>query len=784
MASYGYYLEVAGWDWLPATHSSAPDTYSRSDTRAVLKTSGTWAQELSADPFTGESETGGIGLELVDVAGTIAAELQFNASSPRTRLTQDHTRAVATLTVADTTDFGATGTVWIGQEAITYTGKTGTTFTGCGRGALQTVAEAHNQYSAADGGRWPEVTGFCPSWNGRRCWLYRYEIPFVAPAVQDLVAAGEIEGVEWARSGDGERVLPIKIVSAWAKIKERTVLSPPFAKGHLNSHLTSGADWCNVLLDDPDTPFPDGSSDGALYYSGRRWAVIANSLGDELISYDSVTHPFAQTTVTGVCSGTTLDVGDTSNMVIGDVLDIATSSTQRQAVSEIVSATRVRLADALNPSTAGAEAVTIVSRCTLDGIRRFQRGTTGPKTELINSEIREVRLLEGTLADILLRCLLSRDGDASNNTQYDTLPEGWGLALDDTKEVDVTAFQSLLLRDMRRRYLVHEPISTGDLVKWLALSTASAIYADRDGKVTAVMYRQRYPGEYTISVDSSVTQSDSPPRGVPARIVNQMVWSADRPLLKQDSEPDRWLKAQQPDSAHRHGWRALAELEDPGIIGGQDSIVSVADIYFGRWSEPSWVVTLDVPYPVGLTFTLGDRCSLTASFIPDLEGAVGVTSEPMFVTRVSPNDGENTCTLTLQTNRQDRTCLIAPAGVIASSTPGTPGSIVLNAATDMGDQADINYWQTDDLVRLIDRSTLGGAVTVVTATVTGVTVGTNTLNLSTVPAWAAAGDLVEPDDYAAYNGTANAADWRGIYGAWADNTGLDLDGDAPYKWGT
>lgn len=55
------------------------------------------------------------------------------------------TSSDATITVDDTTDFPSSGYLWIGQEKVQYTGKTGTTFTGCTRGLLaQYPAYAHD----------------------------------------------------------------------------------------------------------------------------------------------------------------------------------------------------------------------------------------------------------------------------------------------------------------------------------------------------------------------------------------------------------------------------------------------------------------------------------------------------------------------------------------------------------------------------------------------------------------------------------------------------------------
>lgn len=60
-----------------------------------------------------------------------------------TRITIDHTAAVVTLTVADTSGFLSSSHVIMGNEKIRYTGKTANTFTGCTRGYDGTEAVAH-----------------------------------------------------------------------------------------------------------------------------------------------------------------------------------------------------------------------------------------------------------------------------------------------------------------------------------------------------------------------------------------------------------------------------------------------------------------------------------------------------------------------------------------------------------------------------------------------------------------------------------------------------------------
>lgn len=67
---------------------------------------------------------------------------------------------VTTLTVDSTSAYGATGTLLLNNELITYSGKTPTTFTGCVRGALGTTAASHVDntivYDSTTYGAWGE----------------------------------------------------------------------------------------------------------------------------------------------------------------------------------------------------------------------------------------------------------------------------------------------------------------------------------------------------------------------------------------------------------------------------------------------------------------------------------------------------------------------------------------------------------------------------------------------------------------------------------------------------
>ena len=77
------------------------------------------------------------------VAGLAAIYVYDNTSSS-TLLNGGINDSVTTVTVDSTTGFESVGTITIGTENISYTGKTATTFTTCTRGADSTSAAAHS----------------------------------------------------------------------------------------------------------------------------------------------------------------------------------------------------------------------------------------------------------------------------------------------------------------------------------------------------------------------------------------------------------------------------------------------------------------------------------------------------------------------------------------------------------------------------------------------------------------------------------------------------------------
>ena len=87
-------------------------------------------------------KTGSAAMLLSVILGNdvIAARGAVLGKATSTFFSTDHTDAITTLTVNNTSGFASSGTLYAGSEIITYTGKTATTFTGATRGASSSTA--------------------------------------------------------------------------------------------------------------------------------------------------------------------------------------------------------------------------------------------------------------------------------------------------------------------------------------------------------------------------------------------------------------------------------------------------------------------------------------------------------------------------------------------------------------------------------------------------------------------------------------------------------------------
>ena len=91
----------------------------------------------------------------------------FARATLQTEMTADAT-ATATTISADTTGFDASGAIYFGREYITYTGVSGTAFTGCTRGVVGYTYK--HELSSVSQSRWIQARPLI--WRGRFVTLY------------------------------------------------------------------------------------------------------------------------------------------------------------------------------------------------------------------------------------------------------------------------------------------------------------------------------------------------------------------------------------------------------------------------------------------------------------------------------------------------------------------------------------------------------------------------------------------------------------------------------------
>jgi len=187
MSSFGGRLwgrvAVEGWPEVFVTHQSMVQTLAdgRSQIVSLILDSVSLSVDVSLAHATIESE--GFSVTLADIAGAVTASLA-KVPTANASLTADISTSATSMTVDSTADFASAGLIHIGTEAIKYTGKTATTFTGLTRGAWGTIAQKHI-VPGGEGRLYPLVTEIPQGLRGRRAYLYVYDNE------ADAIAAGD-----------------------------------------------------------------------------------------------------------------------------------------------------------------------------------------------------------------------------------------------------------------------------------------------------------------------------------------------------------------------------------------------------------------------------------------------------------------------------------------------------------------------------------------------------------------------------------------------------------------
>lgn len=165
----------------------------------------------------------GAGLALsVTLRDTAVVREYMRNPSLIARLTASYASDAATINVDDTTGWPASGSLYLGHETFSYTGTTGTTFTGVNR----TSTSVQRIYESAVG---YVCTDRPYQWRGRRCELQAFPVDPYGYAQNDGITVfyGEIEA-EPLRKRDGfainaqslDRVLEREIVGVSTGVVE------------------------------------------------------------------------------------------------------------------------------------------------------------------------------------------------------------------------------------------------------------------------------------------------------------------------------------------------------------------------------------------------------------------------------------------------------------------------------------------------------------------------------------------------------------------------------------
>lgn len=791
MAGFGYLLEIAGLPYALATSSNAPVQFGQTVWTYLMDVP--QSASIRCELIEGTSETGGASFRCVNISNDVSTHLFTGLKrSPRTRLTADLDSSSLTINVEKGSDFSGSSYLYIGKETIeiSSTAATSITATLSGRGMFGSEAREHKQYNAIDGGQYPLVYGYVPALKGRRAWLWRYKL--TDPSDKVIAAAGYIHNAQWHPDGS----IDIDLHSMQQRLMDAQVLSQPYAKGQLlfdEDTTLLAIDGLEIQLENPDLPFPAPN-----FYQEYCYILLKGDGGDtELIGYKRINRTVK--TATTIAGSTTklLAFNSTSGFRKGDLIEVGAGG-ERSQVSEVASASQLRLTSELSSAPAAGITINVLNRMQLlPPLKRAGAGIIDlPKVELKNGlSIEEIRILEDDQIEVFLKLLLSREG-TTVNTSRDNYPEGWGAGVG-ADEVDITSFEDLRERSAGRRYAVTESMNLWDMAQWMMRSMACYIYTNRAGKLHARLARPLYPND-TAALAATIANVSNDLVELDAsedRVRNMWEWAMDRPLLEQSGEPNLIHRMQQPDSKALYDERALDRLEDPGL--GQDSqmqALAVGEIMWSRVAHVQPRIRFAVAYDLAQTIEPGDHIDLTWPHMPDFAGAAGVSNSLFEVLAANPTDADNRIEIEAQLVTQGPYGLIAPAARV-NSTLGS--NVILEPqSTTLLSQAgteDVQHWSAGDTVRFVDYSSLStGTVVTATTTISAVNVPGRFVTVASVPGWLVTGDLMLPGDYGAWSGRNTSSElnpqmlWQTAHVFAADETASPVvlgSSDDPFEYG-
>lgn len=775
----GAVLEIQGHPIAYATHRLAASVVSWATTIKETIIEIPQGSVLSVDYDTLATDTGGTNLV---VQGTEEHLLHYSQQY-KTTITSGVSKAATSIPIKSQGLLSSSGTVWIGKEAITYTGISANTLTGCTRGQLGTDAQAHTTGAT--------VYSYVPSLLGRKCTLTWFDLDDTSSRTTRYT--GFIDAVDF----DGARFV-LAIVSSKIVFEDATALSAPQGKGR-------------VVLD-VDGPFTQrlqiafASDEQGQFLTDLNypdWPYRYLRINDEVIQYDrgDVTYPAYSQSIAAVSSAYQFEVGDSQGFEPGRALQITNSTG-----SSVLATGAVTARQALEVYHSAAYTASIGDLAQTYGLADVlysKRGALDTKraTHAVGDEVAEYRVLEGNQCDILLWLMLSIDGDKTNSN-YDILPTGWGAGID-SSFIDLAAFEDILRpRCSWRRYVLQEEVRIQDFMAQVALCSNSRIYWGTDGVLTVNAVDDVYPLD---SATKNLTTANLLKGQIPqlrldmTKIRNVWEWGSDYDV---DGDRRSTMRVEIAESRRLYGERRMPDMEDRGSRFAENSSIqySVAKALLSMRSAPVTVIVAEILFDDQATYNPGDLVSVTLAHMPNMTGSMGITNELFEVLSYEPQEDAARATITIARRGQpDGLGHVAPVMRVQSVVgndvtvepradsyyaPATPSYTPPGGAGFDGSE-DVHWFLSADEVRCWDVSTYGSATpTQAATTIDSINYATRVVTLASAPGWLAAGDLIKLDDYTTVEAGSNSANRAGIFIALADDASGLIDALDPYRWGS
>ena len=782
----GVVLEIEGQAVAYATQQSAPTTYATTVRDAIIRIP--QGSILSVDFDSFKASTGGTDVELNDCA---TEKLHFASGIfyPTALLTSKISKTATTLTVDSTSGFASSGTVWLGREAVSYTGTTATTFTGLTRAQLGTRASAHTSGAV--------IYSYNPTLLKRKCTLKWYDLD--DQSLETTRYTGYIDAVDFSSTG-----YRFSIISAKQEFEDAVALSAEYGKARLSPRPKTDPN-------DATTLYFGFSSDvqGEFFTTASNasnWSFFYLRVGNELLRYEggNVKTTAWTAQVQTVTSAYKCNIDNIDGFERGKMIEFTDGSggILGQGIIAKVEGTTWPAGDITHSAgytpTVGQDVqVGNVSRVT--DCERAALWTYLERPQE-NAEATEYRVLEGNQVDILLWMMLSIDGDKTN-TDYDILPEGWGAGIDSSL-IDIEAFEDLLRpRASFRRYAWQEEVQILDFIGMIAAQTNSRIYWGIDGVLTVKPISDVFPMDSSakaISVSNLLSGQIPSLRIDLTQIRNIWEWGSDYDL---DGDKRGVLRVSIEESRRLYGDLPMPKQEDKGMRQVESLGVTypVVEALLSHRSAPVTILSAQIIFDEDATYHPGELVLVTIPVLPNMAGVEGITSEYFEVLSYEPEEESATATITLAKRMNpDNLGHVAMAGIVEA----VAGSVVTmrdRAYTKYAPKAasyspkgntsydgteDVHWFLAGDAIHFVDASTLGNATpTTAQTTISSVDYATRKITVASVPAWLAADDLVRLDNWANVKASTQAANRQDVFICLADDTTELVDADLPYRWG-